>query len=162
MMQIDTARAGGDRLPDSPATQPRGRLHARMAERLPRPLRFVGVGGLGLATDFCIFTALMLGGVTPLVGRAASIVLATCVTWRLNRAVTFARSHRRQSEEAARYAMVTIAAQGTSYAVFTALILMGPDWPPQVALLVGAATGALISYNGHRLVSFAPRKAEAA
>jgi putative flippase GtrA len=153
---MDTATRG-DRLADSPSASLNDRLLARMIERLPRPLRFLGVGGLGLATDFCIFTALMLGGVPPLAGRALSIVLATCVTWRLNRAVTFARSHRRQSEEAARYGMVTAAAQGTSYAVFTALILLGPAWPPQVALLIGAATGALISYNGHRLVSFAPR-----
>jgi putative flippase GtrA len=154
---MDTATMGGETAENPTVLSSNDRLLARAIAWLPRPVRFLGVGGLGLTTDFCIFTALMLGGVPPLVGRALSIVLATCVTWRLNRAVTFARSHRRQSEEAARYGMVTAAAQGTSYAVFTVLILMGPAWPPQVALLIGAATGALISYNGHRLVSFAPR-----
>src|SRR5688572_32689200 len=98
MTQMDTATTGCERPADSPWAPPKNRLLARIIERLPRPLRFVGVGGLGLAADFCIFTALMLVSMTPLVGRALSIVLATCVTWRLNRAVTFARSHRRQSE----------------------------------------------------------------
>ena len=30
-----------------------------LAERLPRPLRFLGVGGLGLITDLCVFTILI-------------------------------------------------------------------------------------------------------
>jgi hypothetical protein len=29
---------------------------------------------------------------------------------------------------------------------------------PQAALLCGAAIGAFVSYNGHRLFAFAPRK----
>ena len=45
------------------------------------------------------------------------------VTWRLNRALTFDRSGRHQGEEVLRYAAVTAAAQGTSYAVFAVLVL---------------------------------------
>jgi putative flippase GtrA len=124
---------------------------------LPRPFRFLGVGGIGLATDLTIFTLVMMGGTHPLLARVLSLVLATIVTWRLNRMLTFDRTDRDQRDEALRYAGITALAQSTSYAVFTVLVLTLLHWLPQAALVAGAAVGALISYNGHRLVSFAPR-----
>lgn len=128
-----------------------------LAERLPRPFRFLGVGGIGLITDFCVFTLLIGYQPRPLLMRLFSLAAATLVTWRLNRALTFDRTGRRQRDEALRYAAVTAAAQGTSYAVFAALVLTVLAFLPQAALLAGAAVGALIAYNGHRLFAFAPR-----
>jgi putative flippase GtrA len=129
-----------------------------LVERLPRPLRFIGVGCIGLATDLCVFTLIAVFVPSPLAVRLISLAVATVVTWRLNRAITFARSHRAQHEEAVRYAIVTAVAQGTSYAVFATLVLTVLGWLPQAALMCGAAVGALVSYNGHRLFAFAPRK----
>jgi len=128
----------------------------RLAERLPRPLRFLGVGAVGLVTDFCVFTILNGYAPYPLLMRLASIAVATLVTWRLNRALTFDRSGRHPGEEAARYALVTATSQGTSYAVFAALVLTVLGALPQVALVIGAAVGAFVGYNGHRLFAFAP------
>jgi len=128
-----------------------------LAEYLPRPLRFLAVGGLGLTTDICVFTILIGYAPRPLLMRLFSLAAATLVTWRLNRALTFDQSGRRQRDEAMRYATVTAVAQGTSYAVFAALVLTVFGWLPQAALLVGAVAGALIAYNGHRLFAFAPR-----
>jgi len=128
-----------------------------LAARLPRPLRFLGVGALGLATDFCVFTILMGYAPRPLLVRLVSLALATLVTWRLNRALTFDRSGRHQGDEAARYAAVTAVSQGTSYAVFAALVLTISAALPQAALLAGAVVGAVVGYNGHRLFAFAPR-----
>ena len=127
-----------------------------LAERLPRPLRFIVVGGIGLATDLGVFTAIATFGHHPLAIRLVSLAVATLVTWRLNRAFTFARSRRAQHHEAMRYAIVTAVAQGTSYAVFAALVLTRLAALPQVALICGAAVGAFVSYNGHRLFAFAP------
>lgn len=126
-----------------------------LAERLPRPLRFLGVGGLGLTTDFCVFTILMGYAPRPLLVRIVSIALATLVTWRLNRALTFDDSGRHQGAEAIRYALVTAVSQGTSYAVFAALVLTALGAMPQVALIIGAVVGAIVGYNGHRLFAFA-------
>ena len=131
-----------------------------LAERLPRPLRFLGVGAAGLATDFCLFVILIGYQPRPLLMRLVSLAGATLVTWRLNRALTFDRSGRKQHDEAMRYAAVTVAAQGTSYAVFAALVLSVLGALPQVALVIGAAAGAVVSYNGHRLFAFAPRGAK--
>ncbi len=129
-----------------------------LAERLPRPLRFLAVGGIGLTTDLCVFTVIATYGHHPLAVRLVSLALATLVTWRLNRALTFDRSGRQQADEALRYAAVTAVAQGTSYAVFAALVLTVFAAVAQAALIAGAAVGAIVSYNGHRLFAFAPRR----
>jgi len=126
-----------------------------LAEYLPRPLRFLGVGGIGLTTDICMFTILIGYAPRPLLMRLFSLALATLVTWRLNRALTFDHSGRRQGDEAIRYAAVTAASQGTSYAVFAALVLTVFGALPQAALVAGAVVGAIVGYNGHRLFAFA-------
>lgn len=126
-------------------------------DRLPRPLRFIAVGGIGLLTDLALFTLLLWSGLHPLVARLISIALATFVTWRLNRAFTFDRSDRHQGDEAVRYALVTVVAQATSYAIFAVLTLSIAALQPQVALAIGAAIVALVSYNGHRWFAFARR-----
>ena len=131
-----------------------------LAERLPRLLRFLGVGAVGLATDFCLFVILIGYQPRPLLMRLVSLAAATLVTWRLNRALTFDRSGRKQHDEAMRYAAVTVAAQGTSYAVFAALVLSVLGALPQVALVIGDAAGAVVSYNVHRLLAFAQRGAK--
>ncbi len=128
-----------------------------LAEHLPRPFRFLGVGAIGLTVDLCAFTLLIGYQPKPLLMRLFSLAAATFVTWRLNRALTFEKSGRRQRDEALRYAGVTIVAQGTSYAVFAALVLTVLGSLPQAAIVIGAATGAIVAYNGHRLFAFAPR-----
>ena len=128
-----------------------------LADYLPRPFRFLAVGGIGLTADLCVFTILIGFTPQPLLMRLFSLAAATLVTWRLNRALTFERSGRDQHDEALRYATVTLVAQGTSYGVFAALVLTVLGAIPQAALLIGAAVGALIAYNGHRLFAFAPR-----
>jgi len=128
-----------------------------LVQTLPRPLRFLGVGAVGLLTDLTVFTILIGFAPRPLLMRLVSLAIATLVTWRLNRAITFEPSGRHQGEEAARYAAVTAISQGTSYAVFAVLVLTVFAWLPQAAVLIGAAAGALIGYTGHRLFAFAPR-----
>jgi putative flippase GtrA len=134
----------------------------RLVAILPRPLRFLGVGGLGLITDLAIFTVAIDHGLPPLAARLVSLVLATFVTWRLNRALTFDSSGRRPSDEAIRYAAVAAAAQTMSYAVFAALVMTVLAAKPQLAVLAGAAAGALVSYNGQALFAFRARTAAAA
>lgn len=130
-----------------------------VGSHLPRPLRFLLVGGVGLAVDILLFTLMLVGGVAPLVAGFAALLAATALTWRLNRAFTFESSGRGKSNEAMRYAVVTAVAQSTSYLVFAVLVSGVLASLPQAAILVGAACGAMVSYNGHRLFAFAPVKA---
>jgi len=129
-----------------------------LVARLPRPLRFIGVGGFCLLIDLAAFTILIRQGMNPLLARFIVLCAATVLAWRLNRAFTFDRTGRHQGHEAMRYAIVTATAQGTSYAVFAALVLTVLSDLPQAALLAGAAVGAIVSYNGHRLFAFAPHR----
>jgi putative flippase GtrA len=144
-----------------PAPAPHDPWLRRLAAKLPRPFRFLMVGGTGLVFDIALFTILFLCGVHTLIAGFLALVAATVLTWRLNRAFTFDRSGRSQGEEAFRYAIVTAVAQGTSYAVFVGLVLTVLAPLPQAAIIAGAAVGAIISYNGHRLFAFAPSKAVA-
>jgi putative flippase GtrA len=127
-------------------------------QRLPRPVRFLLVGGVGLSANVALFTLLLMHGMQALLAGFLALAAATVLTWRLNRVFTFARSGRKQGEEAARYAAVTAAAQSTSYAVFAVLASTVLAALPQAAIVLGAAVGALVSYNGHRLFAFAPRR----
>ena len=127
-----------------------------LAERLPRPLRFLMVGGLGLTTDTGLFTLALTLGAHPLVARILSLGAATLLTWRLNRNLTFDRIGRNQGAEAMRYIAVTATAQAISYAIFAFLALTALASLPQLAIVIGAAVATLISYSGHRLFSFAP------
>jgi putative flippase GtrA len=137
------------------ASVTRARLRM-LAQKHRRPLCFLAVGGLGLLSDIVLFTLVAMQGIHPLVAGFLALVAATVLTWRLNRAFTFDRSGRHQGEEAMRYAVVTAVSQGTSYAIFAVLAMTVLAALPQAAIIAGAAVGALISYNGHRLFAFAP------
>ena len=130
----------------------------RLFAVLPRPLRFLGVGGLGLITDLAVFTLIIAHSPHPLLARLVSLAIATLVTWRLNRALTFDRSGRRTADEAMRYAAVAVSAQAVSYAVFAAFVVTALFAVPQLAVIVGAACGALVSYCGQALFAFRPRQ----
>lgn len=118
--------------------------------------RFVGVGVAGLTVDMLVFTGLHLFSATPAAARAASLGVATAVTWALNRRFTFAATGRLKRLEMSRYAIVVLFAQGISYAVFLSLIAAVPPFPAQAALLVGAVSATAFSYLGQRLFTFAP------
>jgi putative flippase GtrA len=128
---------------------------------LPRPVRFLIVGSCGLLTDVGFFTLLFAYGMHPLIARVFSLALATLVTWRLNRHLTFTHSGRHQADEAMRYAAVSATAQGIGYAIFAVLALTSLSSIPQLAIMIGAAAVTAISYNGHRLIAFMPRTARA-
>jgi putative flippase GtrA len=129
----------------------------RFVEVVPRPLRFLSVGAVGLITDLAVFTAVLAHGVHPLLARLVSLAIATVVTWRLNRALTFDRSGHRPSHEAMRYAAVTGCAQGISYVTFAVLVVTVFAAAPQLAVIVGAAVAAFISYKGQALFTFRAR-----
>ena len=129
----------------------------RLAKRMPRLIRFLAIGGIGLASDLGIFTVVTSLSSNVFIAQLGSLAISTLVTWRLNRALTFDPSGRRQHEEAVRYAIVTVIAQGTSYAIFAAFVLTVLAALPQIAIVIGAVISAAVSYNGHRLLSFAPK-----
>jgi putative flippase GtrA len=160
-MPVETALMLDDATPRSRRGIGRWRLWAGQVARQPLVaafLRFLGVGVVGLAVDASIFSALDHLYVAPEVSRAASLAVATAVTWRLNRRHTFGASGRRLPVEALRYAAVTLVAQGFSYAVFLALVYEVPALPRLFSLLVGAGLAAFVGFAGHKIFAFAPAR----
>ncbi|WP_406856049.1 GtrA family protein [Alsobacter sp. KACC 23698] len=121
--------------------------------------RFLGVGAVGLAADATIFSVLDARHMAPEISRAISLGVATCITWRLNRAFTFAASGRRAPVEALRYTAVALLAQGLSYGVFLTLVYGVPALPRLFDLLVGAGLAAFAGFAGHKFFAFAPAEA---
>ena len=120
---------------------------------------FVFVGLIGLGTDVTLLrTGEVLGFSLP-VARAISLVLATSVTYILNRRCTFRASGLPLRSEATRYLAVTLVAGSVNYLVCLALIATDPALPHVFAAACGALPAAIFSYNGQRLVTFRDRGA---
>ena len=136
----------------------RARAVAARALALSLP-RFLAVGGLGLGTDACMFSALSAGGASDPTARLLSLGVATFVTWQLNRRFTFRASGRRAPAEAARYVVVALCAQGFNLAVFLGLRSAVPALPALGALAASAVLAAGISFTGQSLLTFRSRLA---
>jgi putative flippase GtrA len=136
------------------------KIIARAAEvtKLPPQLVAFGiVGCVGLSSDIVAFTACHNLGNNPFVSRVISLAFATLVTWTLNRHFTFEPPDRAVSNEASRYIVVTLCAQGVSYMTFAILVLTMPAVMPQIFMVVGAVTAAAFSFLGHKFFSFGPK-----
>lgn len=128
-----------------------------LTRRLPAGLaRFLGVGVVGLATNLGFLWLLERAGL-PLWGAlAASLVVATLVTWALNRRHTFGASGRAAHHEAMRYFGVALVAQSVSYATTLGMADLLPHIPHGVCAFTGAVVATLFSYTGQRFFTFAP------
>ena len=131
----------------------------RRIEILPRPIRFLGVGGIGLLTDLSVFTAIPMHTAHPIAARCVSLAIATLVTWRLNRALTFDAERaaaarrgdalRRRHADGARHELRRVQRAGADrrWRAYRS----SRCWPAQSPV-------PCLAYAGHSLFAFAPRK----
>jgi putative flippase GtrA len=116
--------------------------------------KFGVVGGTGFVTDAGVLTALHNGlGLDPYTARVIAIIVATIVTWRLNRAFTFGASQRSQGHEAMRYALVAAVASGVNWLVYAACVYF-TGLMPVLAVVVGCAVAMFVSYTGYNRFVF--------
>jgi putative flippase GtrA len=156
----------------------------RLGLPVPKGLhKFLGVGLIGLIVHTSVFTLLyridtksavaalhrMLGDGRLYVFMSAQLtqhswawltglVVATTITWTLNRKVTFTATGRNLHQEVLRYAVVTIASQTVAYLVFHGFMELVKQIPPPIDVIIGAAAATVISYAGQRFFTFAPHK----
>ena len=127
----------------------------RLLALAPRGLiRFLVVGVGGLAVDVAVLGLLERQGVGHEWARAASLALATLVTWALNRQFTFGESGRKARTELGRYAVVALVAQSVNYAVFLGVCAAFPHLPHALAAVFGAVVATGFSYTGQRFFTF--------
>ncbi|UVK55832.1 GtrA family protein [Mesorhizobium sp. AR02] len=122
---------------------------------MQRLVRFVFAGGIGFVTDAAALWLLL--AVTPLgpfVARVLSIGFALCVTWQINRHLTFSPSRRGMAQEGARYGGVGIATSVVNYLVYSAILLALPAAPPLAALAVASLVAMALSFLGYSRLVF--------
>lgn len=127
-----------------------------------RLLRFLAIGLIGLATDIACYTALFSLLPSAVFCRAASVILATFVTWRLNRALTFGASAGAAAHEALRYTLTALIAQGFNYGLFLGLRSIIHALPDQVLIVICAVAAASLSFTGQNIFTFRPARAPSA
>jgi putative flippase GtrA len=122
---------------------------------MQRLVRFVFAGGIGFAADAAVLWLLL--AITPLgpfVARMLSIGFALCVTWQINRHLTFSPSRRGVAEEGARYGGVGIATSIVNYLVYSAILLALPAAPPLAALAIASLAAMALSFLGYSRLVF--------
>ena len=122
---------------------------------MQRLVRFVFAGGIGFVTDAAALWLLL--AVTPLgpfVARVLSIGFALCVTWQINRHLTFSPSRRGVAQEGARYGGVGIATSVVNYLVYSAILLALPAAPPLAALAIASLAAMALSFLGYSRLVF--------
>ncbi len=136
-----------------------GRINRSHAETLKRLSRFGLVGGLGFIVDAGLTITLIKLGLSPFSSRLIAMALATLVTWRLNRAITFDRSNVNPTAEGLRYSVVALVAALANYSLFVVLVLTVPTILPVFAIASATGFSMLISYLGFAHFTFRTRDA---
>ena len=128
---------------------------------LPMPIRvmrFLAIGTAGLATDIAVYSVIFLFLPVAAFCRIISLVLATYVTWRLNRWATFGASAGAVHYEVLRYSAMALMAQGFNYSLFLFLRSDAPQINDQGLIVFCAALAALLSFIGQNTFTFRPGK----
>jgi putative flippase GtrA len=117
---------------------------------MKRVLLFAAAGGAGFLVDAGVLALLLLATpLGPLVGRLFAVAAAMLFTFWLNRTFTFGRSERGLAVEGARYGGVGLAAALLNYAVYSAIILAFPAFPPVPAVAIASLVAMVWSFLGY-------------
>jgi putative flippase GtrA len=120
-----------------------------------RLVRFVFAGGIGFVADAAaLWLVLAVTPLGPFTARVLSIGFALCVTWQINRHLTFSPSRRGAAREGARYGGVGIATSVVNYLVYSAILLALPTAPPLAALAVASLAAMALSFLGYSRLVF--------
>lgn len=122
---------------------------------MQRLVRFVVAGGVGFVADAAaLWLLLAITPLGPLTARVLSIGFALCVTWQINRHLTFPPSRRGVAQEGARYGGVGIATSVVNYLVYSAILLALPAAPPLAALAIASLAAMALSFLGYSRLVF--------
>ncbi|QKC80846.1 GtrA family protein [Mesorhizobium sp. NZP2077] len=122
---------------------------------MQRLVRFAFAGGIGFAADaVALWLLLAVTPLGPFVARVLSIGFALCVTWQINRHLTFSPSRRGVAREGVRYGGVGIATSIVNYLVYCAILFALPATPPLAALAVASLAAMALSFLGYSRLVF--------
>lgn len=122
---------------------------------MKRVLAFVCVGGAGFVADAGILTGLLaFSPLDAFTARLVSVACALCLTWFLNRQITFGASSRPIAAEGALYGGVGVSTSIVNYAIYSAILLVFPATLPLAALVIASVGAMVFSYLGYSRLVF--------
>lgn len=120
-----------------------------------RLVAFLCVGGAGFLTDAGILSGLLaVTSLDAFSARVISIVGALCLTWLLNRQITFGASNRSVAAEGALYGGVGVITSIVNYVIYSAILLALPAVMPLAALVIASVGAMVFSYFGYSRLVF--------
>ena len=90
----------------------------------------------------------------PFSARLIGILLATVVAWLMHRRITFNVARGPSLAEFLRFFVVASGANAANYVVYAAILLMVPQAPLTVAIVISSGVAGLLSYLGFRFGVF--------
>jgi putative flippase GtrA len=134
-----------------------GSRHASASKLGVILLKFILVGGVGFGIDYGVLRLLVTEwGWHWALARIPSFGLAVCVTWILNRTLTFASSNR-WAGESFRYLVAQSIGAAINLAVFSGIVMVSGAGTLLVPLVVGAAAGLVSNFLMSKYVVFSER-----
>lgn len=115
---------------------------------------FLFSGGLAFLVDAGVLSGLTAIGLDPFSARLFAIAVAMVVAWASHRRFTFAVRTQPTLREFARYAAVAWTAAAINYAIYAGILLVWPQTPPVVALILATLVAMTFSYLGMRFGVF--------
>jgi putative flippase GtrA len=120
-------------------------------------LKFVLVGGVGFGIDYGVLRLLVTEwGWHWALARIPSFRLAVCVTWTLNRTLTFGSSNR-WAGKSIRYLVTQSIGSAINLVVFSGIVVVFGGGTLLVPLAVGAAAGLVSNFLMSKYVVFSER-----
>lgn len=116
---------------------------------------FVLAGGIGFIADAGLTQLLLtwtpLG---PFIARAIAMAMALCITWFINRTLTFGRSRLSVLREGFRYSVVGSVTALLNYGIYSGLLLNFDGIQPLVALALASLSAMAFSFFGYSRLVF--------
>ena len=120
-------------------------------------LKFILVGGVGFGIDYGVLRLLVTEwGWHWALARFPSFGLAVCVTWLLNRTLTFGSSNR-WAGESIRYLITQSIGSAINLVVFSGIVMVVGAGALLVPLAAGAAAGLVFNFLMSKYVVFRER-----
>ena len=135
------------------------RLYLFRYATLSHLLQFLVVGVSGLIVNLAILTLALWAGAADAVAVGLGIAVSVCTNFLLNRRFTFSYAKNGPVlRQFAGYVAASAAGAGLNYAVTLWVAHLQPEWPLQVAAIVGVAAGTGVNFLVNRYAVFPSHK----
>ena len=115
---------------------------------------FIFSGLTAFTVDIAVTWPLVQAGLDRFSARLIGILVATVVAWLMHRRITFNVAYAPSLAEFLRFFAVASGANAANYVTYAAILLLLPQTPLLVAVVISSGVAGLLSYFGFRFGVF--------